>query len=327
MKEQLLRELLITSSTILGEESANKLSMAFSCILYKYHVDGEETKIINYDDSNINVIKNYIGILRLEGKSEQTIDQYERIITNFLQAVGKPCTRIITNDVRYYLSTYLTKRHVSNTTLDNQRRVISAFFSWLCTEEYMDKNPTLRIKKIKSDEKIRKPFSDIELEKIRQNTKTIKEKAIIEFLLSTGCRVSEVSNLHIQDIDFHKSEVIVYGKGSKERKVYISDKAMYYLTEYLNSRKDNMTYLFLNRNKQKMTKQNIEVLLKKIGKRANVNNVHPHRFRRTFATNAIKRGVPIQYIQKVLGHSSLDTTMIYCNCDDECIKAELRKIA
>ena len=327
MKEQLLRELLIASSTVLGEESANKLTMAFSCVLYKYRVEGEETRIINYDDSNINVIKNYIGILRLEGKSERTIDQYQRIITNFLRAIGKPCTQILTNDVRYYLSTYLIKRKVSNTTLDNQRRVISAFFSWLCTEEYMDKNTTLKIKKIKSDKKVRKAFSDVELEKLRRHTKNIKEKAIIEFLLSTGCRVSEVSELTIQDIDFHKGEAVVYGKGSKERKVYISDKALYWLTEYLNSRKDNKTFLFLNRDKSNMTKQNIEVLLKKIGKRANVTNVHPHRFRRTFTTNAIKRGVPIQYIQKVLGHSSLDATMIYCNCDDECIKAELRKVA
>lgn len=327
MKEQLLRELLIATTTVLGEESANKLNMAFSCVLHKYHIEGEETQLITYDNSNITIIKNYIGVLRLEGKSEQTIDQYQRIITKFLCTIGKPCTKILTNDVRWYLAKYLSDRCVGKTTLDNQRRVISAFFTWLCSEEYIDKNPMLKIKKIKADVKIKKSFSDTELEKIRQNTKSIKEKALVEFLLSTGCRVSEVSNLHIQDIDFHKGEAIVYGKGAKERKVYISDKAMYYLTEYLKIRKDNTTYLFLNRNHQRMTKQNIEVLLKTIGSRANVNNVHPHRFRRTFATNAIKRGVPVQYVQKILGHTSLDTTMIYCNCDDEYIKSELRKIA
>lgn len=327
MKEQLRKELLIAATNILGEESAKKLETAFTFVLFKYKIEEETTNIIPYDDSNVTILRNYTASLRLEGMSEQTIDQYERSVRNFLNYLGKPYNKILTNDVRYYLARYLTDRKVSKTTLDNLRRNLSAFFSWLTAEEYITKNPMLRIKKIKSDKKIRKGFNVIELEKIRQSVTDPKEKALVEFLLSTGCRVSEAGNLHLQNIDFRTGEAIVYGKGAKERVVYIGDKALYYLNLYLTNRKNNSTFLFTNRDNNKMTKQNIEVLLNKIGERAEVNNVHPHRFRRTFATDAAKRGMPIQYIQKLLGHADIKTTMEYCDIDMDYIKAEYKRVA
>lgn len=326
MEEQLRKELIMAAAKVLGEDAANKLDMVFTCVIYKYKVDSKQTDIVLYDNSNERILKNYIASLRLEGKSELTIDQYYRIINNFLKLTGKPVKKITTGDIRYYLAKYMSERKVGKTTLGNQRRALSAFFSWLTVENYIDKNPMLRIKKIKADAKIKVPFSDVELEQIRAVAKNSKEKALIEFLLSTGCRVSEVARLHIQDINFAKNECIVYGKGSKERKVYISDKCMYYLDAYLRERKENSTSLFTNRNHCGMTKANIEILIKKIGERAGIEKVHPHRFRRTFATNALNKGMSVQCVQKILGHQSLDTTMIYCSVDDANVKMEHKRL-
>lgn len=327
MEEQLRQELLRAVMRVLGEEASNRLDMTFSVILHKYNVENKQTEVAIYDDSNMRIVKNYIAALRLEGKSEKTIDQYYRIVCNFLKAIGKHIKKILTGDIRYYLARYLTDRKVQKSTLDNQRRGLSAFFGWLATEGYIDKNPMLRVKRIKVDYKIKKAFSDMEVEQLREAANTAKKKALIEFLLSTGCRVTEVSRLHVQDIDFSKKECVVYGKGNKERKVYLTDKCLFYLNLYLTTRNEESTSLFTNRNHYGMTKGNIETLLRKIGKRAGVNKVHPHRFRRTFATNAINKGMPVQYVQKILGHKSLNTTMIYCNLDEDNIKMEHRRVA
>lgn len=327
MEEQLRQELLRAVMRVLGEEASNRLDMVFSVILHKYNVENKQTEVAIYDDSNMRIVKNYIAALRLEGKSEKTIDQYYRIVCNFLKAIGKHIKKILTGDIRYYLARYLTDRKVQKSTLDNQRRGLSAFFGWLATEGYIDKNPMLRVKRIKADYKIKKAFSDMEVEQPREAANTAKEKALIEFLLSTGCRVTEVSRLHVQDIDFSKKECVVYGKGNKERKVYLTDKCLFYLNLYLTTRNEESTSLFTNRNHYGMTKGNIETLLRKIGKRAGVDKVHPHRFRRTFATNAINKGMPVQYVQKILGHKSLNTTMIYCNLDEDNIKMEHRRVA
>lgn len=327
MEEQLRQELLRAVMRVLGEEASNRLDMTFSVILHKYNVENKQTEVAIYDDSNMRIVKNYIAALRLEGKSEKTIDQYYRIVCNFLKAIGKHIKKILTGDIRYYLARYLTDRKVQKSTLDNQRRGLSAFFGWLATEGYIDKNPMLRVKRIKVDYKIKKAFSDMEVEQLREAANTAKEKALIEFLLSTGCRVTEVSRLHVQDIDFSKKECVVYGKGNKERKVYLTDKCLFYLNLYLTTRNEESTSLFTNRNHYGMTKGNIETLLRKIGKRAGVDKVHPHRFRRTFATNAINKGMPVQYVQKILGHKSLNTTMIYCNLDEDNIKMEHRRVA
>lgn len=328
MEEQLRKDLLMAVTKILGEDTANRLEVAFTMVLYKYKVEGKSTDIVVYDDSNNRIIKNYVASLRLEGKSELTIDQYYRIINIFLKVIGKPIKQINTGDIRYYLAKYMADRRVEKTTLDNQRRAISAFFSWLTAEEYIDRNPMLRIKKIKIDKRVKKSFSDIELEQLRNYTQNIKEKALMEFLLSTGCRVTEVARLHIQDIDFNKNEAVVYGKGDKERVVYISDRSMYYLRLYLDNRKEETsTSIFLNRNHYGMTKHNIEVLFAKLGERAGVNKVHPHRFRRTFATRALRRGMSLQNLQKLMGHEKIETTMGYCDVAEIGVQMEFIKIA
>lgn len=328
MEEQLRKELMMVTAGVLGENAANRLEMAFTIVLHKYKVEPKNTDVVVYDNSNARILKNYIASLRLEGKSELTIDQYYRIINIFLETIGKPVKHIHTGDIRYYLARYIADRKVEKTTLDNQRRAISAFFSWLTTEEYIDRNPMLRIKRIKTDRRVKKAFTDMEIEQLRNNTESIKEKALMEFLLSTGCRVTEVARLHIQDIDFNKGEAVVYGKGDKERVVYISDQSMYYLKMYLEYRKEEQsTSVFLNRNHYGMTKHNIEVLFNKMGKKAGIKKVHPHRFRRTFATKALRRGMSLQNLQKIMGHEKIETTMGYCDVAEIGIQMEFRKVA
>lgn len=185
----------------------------------------------------------------------------------------------------------------------------------------------LLIKKIKQDAIIKKPFTDTEVEKLRDSVENKKEKALIEFLLSTGCRVSEATRLNISDINFDTGECVVFGKGHKERTIYINDKTLYYLKKYLNSRKsDESQALFLNKRGSRMQKGTCEKILHTISERAGVKNVHPHRFRRTFATNLLKRGVPIEHVQKLMGHTTLDMTMHYCTVSQENIKFEYKKL-
>ena len=327
MTEQLRMEIINKVAEVLGCDAADKIDNAVTLIICKYEVTAKQCEITEYDDSNYMLIKQYAATLKLEGKSEKTIYQYMLAIKLAINRIGKNIRDITTADIRRYLAEYQEQKKISKSSLDNQRRYLSAFFGWLCIEEFIVKNPMLRIKKIKTDKVIKKPFSDVEVEKIRSACKNIKEKALVEFLLTTGCRVSEVSALTVDNIDFAKNEAVVYGKGAKERKVYISDKAMFYLKKYLECRKSINVNLFINRNNDGMTKQNIEVLVKKIGQRAEVNDVHPHRFRRTFATNAINKGMKIQNVQAILGHSSLDTTMIYCNVNDDNVKSEHKMVA
>lgn len=327
MTEQLRMEILNKVSELLGCDAASRIDNAVTLIICKYEVQVKKYEVAEYDDSNLILVRQYASSLKLEGKSDKTIYQYLLAIRLALNGIGKNIRDITTKDIRRYLAEYQERKKISKSSLDNQRRYLSAFFSWLCTEEFILKNPMLRIKKIKADKIIKKPFSDTDVEKLRSSCKNIKEKALVEFLLTTGCRVSEVSALTIDNIDFIKNEAVVYGKGAKERKVYISDRAMYWLKKYMESRGILNVNLFLNRNKEGMTKQNIEVMVKKIGQRAGVENVHPHRFRRTFATNAINKGMKIQNVQAILGHSSLDTTMIYCSVNEQNVKMEHRMVA
>lgn len=327
MEERFRAELLNRMAIILSAEQIEILDNVLTSMLCKYAVEEVKNEIVSYDGGNDKMINQFMASMRLEGKSEATLEQYHRAIIALLDDVGKKISDITTNDIRYHLAMYQKNRSVSKVTIDNKRRYLSAFFTWLTTEEYIPKNPMLRIKKVKQDKKIKKPFSDKELERIREAAKSKRDKAIVEFLLSTGCRVSEVVNLDLEHINFAKNECIVMGKGNKERKVYISEKSMYYLTEYISSRTDMNPSLFVNKRGKRLKKQGIEDMLKKIGKSAGVNKVHPHRFRRTFATNALNKGMPIQHVQRLMGHKSLDTTMIYCTLDDDSIKLEHKKIA
>lgn len=329
MEEKFRVELLGILDKCIGKEQIREVDMALTVLFQHYEVCERctELALVN-EQSNEKILKTYIASMRLEGHSGHTLDQYSDAVRKLLQDIPKDFAEIRTNDIRYHLALYQSTHKVSAVTVDNKRRFLSTFFAWLTAEEIIPKNPMLRIKRIKQKQTDKKPFSAAEMEKIRDSLQTEREKALVEFLLSTGCRVSEVANLQIGNIDFRAGECVVLGKGNKERTVYISDNAMYYLQKYLAERRFCASDpLFLNGRGKAMSKCSIEQLMHKIGKRAGVDKVHPHRFRRTMATNAMMRGLPIQYIQAILGHSKIDTTMIYCSVSKESVKAAYLKVA
>ena len=327
MEEKFRVELLTMLGKSMSKELVSAVDMALTALFQKYDVSEACTDLAVCDDSNERIINTYIASMRLEGRSEKTLKQYYDALTKLLDEIPKSIKDIRTNDIRYHLAHYQTTHKVSNATVNNRRKFLSAFFVWATREEIVDKNPMLKINSIKEKYVTKKPFSDIELAKIRDALEDNREKALVEFLLSTGCRVSEVAGLKVGNIDFRTGECVVLGKGNKERTVYLNNKSMYYLERYLGGFVDAERPLFMNARGRGMTKQNIEELMRIIGKRAGVSKVHPHRFRRTMATNAMKRGMPVQYIQVILGHSKLDTTMIYCIYDKEVVKAEYLKVA
>ena len=319
MEEKFRMELLGILDKCMEKEQIREVDMTLTVLFQKYDVN---------EQSNDKILKTYIASMRLEGHSEHTLEQYSDAVKKLLQDIPKDFAEIRTNDIRYHLALYQSTHKVSAVTVDNKRRFLSTFFAWLTAEEIIPKNPMLRIKRIKQKQTDKKPFSAAELEKIRDSLQTEREKALVEFLLSTGCRVSEVANLQIGNIDFRAGECTVLGKGNKERTVYISDNAMYYLQKYLAGRMISAADpLFVNDRGRAMSKCSIEQLVHKIGDRAGVEKVHPHRFRRTMATNVMMRGLPIQYIQAILGHSKIDTTMIYCSVSKEAVKAAYLKVA
>ena len=327
MEEKFRVELLTMLGKSMSKELVSAVDMALTALFQKYDVSEACTDLAVCDDSNEKIINTYIASMRLEGRSEKTLKQYYDALTKLLDEIPKSIKDIRTNDIRYHLAHYQTTHKVSNATVNNKRKFLSAFFVWATREEIVDKNPMLKINSIKEKYVTKKPFSDIELAKIRDALEDNREKALVEFLLSTGCRVSEVAGLKVGNIDFRTGECVVLGKGNKERTVYLNNKSMYYMERYIGGFVDADRPLFMNARGRGMTKQNIEELMRIIGKRAGVSKVHPHRFRRTMATNAMKRGMPVQYIQVILGHSKLDTTMIYCIYDKEVVKAEYLKVA
>ena len=329
MEEKFRMELLGILDKCMEKEQIREVDMTLTVLFQKYDVSERctELALVN-EQSNDKILKTYIASMRLEGHSEHTLEQYSDAVKKLLQDIPKDFAEIRTNDIRYHLALYQSTHKVSAVTVDNKRRFLSTFFAWLTAEEIIPKNPMLRIKRIKQKQTDKKPFSAAELEKIRDSLQTEREKALVEFLLSTGCRVSEVANLQIGNIDFRVGECTVLGKGNKERTVYISDNAMYYLQKYLAGRMISAADpLFVNDRGRAMSKCSIEQLAHKIGERSGVEKVHPHRFRRTMATNAMMRGLPIQYIQAILGHSKIDTTMIYCSVSKEAVKAAYLKVA
>lgn len=330
MEEIMRAEIMDGMQGLISTEQMAILGNVLAKVMVKYNIQVKSNEVGFLDNSNEKLKNRFVASLRLEGKSEKTLEQYALAIDMLLKDVDKRITDITTNDIRYHLAIY-QQSGVKNSTVDNRRRNLSSLFSWLAREEFIEKNPMLRIGKIKSTMVVRKAFSDSEIEMLKNasiKTRNPKrDRALIEFLLSTGCRVSEVVNLNISDVDFMRGECVVHGKGNKDRKVYISDKALLYLRNYLSSRKDCSDVLFTNRLNDRWSKQSIEKIIRSIGDMACVSNAHPHRFRRTFATNALNKGMPVQCLQKILGHKSLDTTMVYCNVDDDTIRHEHKKIA
>lgn len=294
--------------------------------LEKHELNEKSTSVEKANgDSIYNILKKYIATKRIEGLADSTLKRYASENLKMISFVAKPLNEINAFDIRYYLSYRKQSGTVANNTLDGMRRCYSAFFKWLQSEKIITDNPCIPLSQIKCKKTIKKPFSPMELEKIRLACSNIRDRALVEFLYSTGCRVSEVSRLNIFDIT--GNECLVTGKGDKERIVYISQPAMLYLTKYLKTRSDNYPALFIGKGSERLSKTGIEAIVRRIGEKAGVENVHPHRFRRTLATNLLDRGMNIQDVAAILGHSDLKTTQIYCFISQNNVKGAYVKYA
>ena len=283
----------------------------------------EEKRSIPNDE----YLKMFLAAKRIEGCSERTIQYYEVTIAKMLSKVIIPIRRIATEDMRAYLSDYQKINDCSKVTVDNVRRNISSFFSWLEEENYILKSPMRRIHKIKTNQQVKEIVSDEDIERLRDHCFNPRDLAIIDLLYSTGIRVGELVNLNISDVNFETRECIVLGKGGKERKVYFDAKAKLHLQNYLNKRKDDNPALFvtLDSPHARMKISGIEIRIRQLGRRLNLNKIHPHKFRRTMATRAIDKGMPIEQVQKLLGHSQIDTTMQYAMVNQNNVKASHRR--
>ena len=293
-------------------------------VIIKTFAENEVTKI---DISNDEFLKMFLAAKRIEGCSDRTINYYEATVEHLLSQIEINVRKITTEEIREYLSNYQKRNNCSNVTIDNIRRNISSFFSWLEEEDYILKSPMRRIHKIRTKTVVKNVISDEEIEKLRDNCGEKRDLAIIDLLYSTGIRVGELVNLNIDDIDFEGRECVVYGKGDKERRVYFDAKAKIHLKEYIESRTDRNKALFvtLDAPYDRLKISGVEIRLRKLGRRLRLTRIHPHKFRRSMATRAIDKGMPIEQVQKILGHSQIDTTMQYAMVNQSNVKTAHQK--
>lgn len=328
MKEKLLNDLMIRLDKIIPNENIEIIRRELSVILQDYEVSERETSIKLYNNPIPESYKAYIISRKIEGLSLNTLSNYDLYLKDFFYFVNKDIQKITTNDIRVYLYTVQKERNISNRTLDSRRATIHAFMEWCTNEGYIDKNPCRAIKPIKYERKPRKALTSMELERVRNACTTLKDKAIIEVLYSTGCRVSELTTLNINDVNFETKEVQLFGKGSVHRQSYLNAKAEFALKNYLNSRVDDNPALFVSDRKpyNRMKKCGIEKRVKLIGETSGIERqLFPHIFRHTNASNSIAHGMPIEEVQKLLGHSNINTTLIYAKVSQEDIKHSHKK--
>ena len=293
---------------------------------------GKEIKAKEYtgqqeSTTNEELLKAFIAAKRVEGCSEKSIKYYKITLEAMLGKLDKSVKTIVTEELREYLSEYQKNSKASKVTIDNIRRILSSFFSWLEDENYILKSPARRIHKIKTGKTVKETYTDEELELMRDHCDTSRDLAIIDLLASTGMRVGELVALNKKDIDFEKRECIVLGKGDKERKVYFDARAKIHLEEYLKERSDDNPALFvtLNQPNERLKISGVEIRVRKLGKELNINKVHPHKFRRTLATRAIDKGMPIEQVQVLLGHTKIDTTLQYAMVNQNNVKMAHQK--
>lgn len=277
--------------------------------------------------SNIELIDKFISAKEIEGCSKRTTKYYESTLLKMNSKLDKEITHMTTDDLRTYLTDYQKINNCSKASVDNIRRNLSSFFSWLEEENYILKSPMKRIHKIKTDKVIKETYSDETLELLRDNCNNLRDLAIIDILASTGMRVGELVKLNINDIDFENRECVVFGKGNKERPVYFDARTKIHLKNYLNSRTDGNPALFVSLDApyDRLKISGVEIRLRQLGRRLGIQKVHPHKFRRTVATKAIDKGMPIEQVQSLLGHSQIDTTMHYAMVNQNNVKESHRK--
>ena len=323
MKNNLIRTINSEMNSYLNNYQLEKLNEILEYIFYNYEV----VEIESVKKEDIDYAELFIASKMVEGCSDRTINYYKTTIDNMINTIGKNIKTIDTEDLRSYLTCYQKKNNCSKVTIDNVRRILSSYFSWLEDEDYIVKSPIRRIHKIKTTKVVRDTYSDETLEKLRDGCMEIRDLALIDFLCSTGVRVGELVKLNKSDINFEDRSCVVFGKGSKEREVYFDARTKLHLEKYLKIRKDNNPALFVSLQYpyNRLEISGVEIRLRKLGKNLDIQRVYPHKFRRTMATKAIDKGMPIEQVQRLLGHTKIDTTLQYAMVNQNNVKMSHHK--
>jgi len=329
MKTEVISNIAKDMEDSLTDYQLNKLkeSLIINFEGVEFIVKTDELKHREELEENIKMINSFISSKHVEGCSERTIKYYKEIIEKFVNNFDKSIKQISTDEIRNYLSDYKDNSSCGSTTIDNIRRVLSSFFSWLEDEDYIIKSPVRRIHKIKTTVVVKEVLTDENLERLRDECENIRDLSLIELLISTGMRVGELVNLNINSLNFEDRSCIVLGKGNKEREVYFDAKTKLHLKEYISKRNDSNDALFVSMREphQRLSISGIELIIRTLGINSNINKVHPHKFRRTLATMAIDKGMPVEQVQKLLGHVKIETTMHYALVNQSNVKISHRR--
>lgn len=327
MKDKLITEIQASMGSVLSPKQLEELRRVLTHSLRNMELTEVRNSSPQETEENGGLLNVFIAAKRIEGCSEKSLKYYDATIRQMINSVGKPVREIDTDDLRGHLSEYQSNRRVGKVTIDNMRRIFSSFFGWLEDEDYILKSPVRRIHRIKADKTIKETFSDEGLELLRDACGEVRDLAMIDLLASTGMRVGELVGLNREDINFHERECVVFGKGSTERVAYFDARTKIHLLNYLDSRSDQNPALFVSLAlpHERLMIGGVETRLREIGKRADLQKVHPHKFRRTLATRAIDKGMPIEQVQRLLGHVKIDTTMTYAMVNQANVKNSHRK--
>lgn len=327
MKKTLINQIQMEMSGVLNNAQRQKLCDVLEHCFFNVDVVALDNENLIQSKSNQTLKEEFLSAKQIEGCSLRSISYYGSTLDNLIKNLQKPFNQVETEDLRVYLSEYQKRNNASKQTIDNIRRILSSFFTWLEDEDYILKSPVRRIHKIKTTKQVKETYSDEALERLRDNCKCIRDLAIIDILSYTGMRVGELIKLNRADVDFANRECVVLGKGSKERIVYFDARTKLHLQNYLNSRKDENEALFVSllEPHNRLEIAGVEIMLRKLGRSLEINKVHPHKFRRTLATRAIDKGMPIEQVQKLLGHQKIDTTMEYAIVDQQNVKNSHKK--
>lgn len=353
MREEMMIEIINMLIPYIQKDDMSDIRWKLELIISEYEIEKRHTEIaVVTENKNETMVKKFLASKLASGRTKNTLKYYKNSLLIFFAKVGKDYDEITADDIRRYLAIRVNRDNVSKVTANNERRSVSSFYNWLQTEEILLKNPVSKVEQMKVNKQKKKAFSDMEIEKIRNACRTSKETALVELLLSSWCRVSEVAQIQLSDIS--DDEVLVHGKGEKDRTVYLNAKAHLSISLYLNERKDINPFLFarakyagnvkmmskstknsspcewyknpkLVSEDEGIEKSTIESIIRNIGKRAGVANTHPHRFRRTGATMALKAGMPLITVSKLLGHASIGVTQVYLDISDDELEEAHRK--
>lgn len=333
MVEKILEKIVNEMSPYLDQGQMEHLSNVLYVNFHGIEVQEQHTELIPSGiDGDTAKIKMFVASKKAVNRQDNTLRQYTREIYNMLNFVGKRAEDITGMNPRYYYGVMREQRGIKMSTMQTRLHYLSSFWDFLITEELVHSNPVKKVGLLKLEKTIKKPFSAVELEALRVNCTELRDRTLVEFLYSTGVRVSELVSLNVGDIEMGEQELIVYGKGSKERKTYLTDSAKFYLRRYLRTRDqtelaDKPLFVTLDKPHDRLTVAGVQHTLRQLGKRAKVENTHPHRFRRTIATDLLNRGMPIEQVKEFLGHEKLDATMIYCSVREENVRSSHKKYA